>query len=338
MPGPCGGPGCKNTGKRRGKGIHADKWCCSQGLCRRALGVIPSTTPILLDDDQVRAAGDAAPARVAAAGGGWFGGVFGGAQVQPEDAAQPAQQAQAQATAAAAAAPSVPARHRFWDQLSLAEKAAAQQLGWSLASWDADLDRHTDVTGSHASVTGIDLIDVSEVIGFRLHSPLEMSSEMRAQKLEAEAMQPSMLVRGSFSSNRISGPQDFMDTRWVSFNEFADTILSYNEVAEADADPDMPPYDVKQLLAPFDGALSAAFDQAEISRRAFQRRTAAAATVPAAAAPAAAAPAAAAATAAMAAAAAPPAARTLGGKRKAPAAPAVPTPAARSSPRRGTNA
>ena len=47
-----------------------------------------------------------------------------------------------------------------------------------------------------------------------------------------------------------------------------DTILSYNEIAEADADPDMPPCDVKQLLAPFDGALSAAFDQAERSRRA----------------------------------------------------------------------
>ena len=175
MPGPCGGPGCKNTGKRHGKGIHADKWCCSKGLCRRALGVIPSTTPILLDDDEAPAAADAAPAAAAATERGWFGGVFGGAQAQSAAAAQPAQPAQAQATGAAAA-PSVPARHRFWDQLSLAEKAAAQQLGWSLASWDADLDRHTDVTGSHASVTGIDLIDVSEVIGFRLHSPPEMSS------------------------------------------------------------------------------------------------------------------------------------------------------------------
>ena len=52
MPGgPCGGPGnggnttkdgkCIKTGIRRGKGIHADQWVCTQNKCREALGIIP---------------------------------------------------------------------------------------------------------------------------------------------------------------------------------------------------------------------------------------------------------------------------------------------------------
>lgn len=48
----CGGPGegafadvlgkCTGDGKRRGKGVHADKWCCTKNKCRLALGIVPA--------------------------------------------------------------------------------------------------------------------------------------------------------------------------------------------------------------------------------------------------------------------------------------------------------
>ena len=51
MPGgPCGGPDCTSQGFRRGKGEHADKWCCTKSACRKALGIIAAGDKRMLDE------------------------------------------------------------------------------------------------------------------------------------------------------------------------------------------------------------------------------------------------------------------------------------------------
>ena len=69
MPGPCGGPDCRSEGKRRGKGEHANNWCCSKSACRRAMGIVESEADKKAREEAALAAAAAAAAAAAGAEG-----------------------------------------------------------------------------------------------------------------------------------------------------------------------------------------------------------------------------------------------------------------------------
>ena len=69
MPGLCGGPNCRSEGKRKGKGEHANKWCCSKGACRRAMGIVESEADKKAREEAALAAAAAAAAAAAGAEG-----------------------------------------------------------------------------------------------------------------------------------------------------------------------------------------------------------------------------------------------------------------------------
>ena len=109
------------------------------------------------------------------------------------------------------------------------ERATAATLGFERWSWDATvLHLDDDIEPSRVSakraselhLAGSLLYDVDALLGFRFHSPVDMTVSQREGQLPESQMKPCFLVRGQFDSLGEAGGS-WSGTRWVSYEDVA---------------------------------------------------------------------------------------------------------------------
>ena len=168
--------------------------------------------------------------------------------------------------------PAAPTRHfetikfacdRYWEELTDAEQRVADSLGFGQWFWDAHViglnddndhirlerfEGHTypGCPDGRAFTSGFapdSLWNLHDIIGVRLHNPVDMTASQRERSLTDAELHPCYLVRGEFSPGWSGNPDEPLvpATRWVHIEDVAKHALDYTANDEAD-DGDFPEY------------------------------------------------------------------------------------------------